>query len=131
MKFLSIELGDALHLMCYCFFLKKWPGLAVNNLRTLIINFDWSVYITFFEKSALSTKVVPQGPFGRIKLYFELKKRPAGAVWADKIVFWARKASRKELLCAPRKNGSRKLWFSSYVHEICDSEESPKFENSI
>ena len=57
-------------------------------------------YITFFEEGILSTKVVPQGHFGRIKLYFERKKRPAGASWADKIVFWARKASRKELLGA-------------------------------
>ena len=33
------------------------------------------------------TKVVPQGPFGQIKLYFEPEKRPAGGFWADKIVF--------------------------------------------
>ena len=32
-------------------------------------------------------KVVPQGLFGRIKLYFELGKRPTGAFWADQIVF--------------------------------------------
>ena len=32
-------------------------------------------------------KSVPQGPFGRMKLYFEPEKRPAGAFWADKIVF--------------------------------------------
>ena len=38
-------------------------------------------------------KVVPQGPFGQTKLCFELEKRLAGAFWADKIVFWARKAS--------------------------------------
>ena len=31
-------------------------------------------------------KVLPQGPFGRIKLYLELEKRPAGGFWADKIV---------------------------------------------
>ena len=43
-------------------------------------------------------KVVPQGPFGRIKLYFEPEKRPAGAFLADKIVFWARKSSRRGLL---------------------------------
>ena len=43
-------------------------------------------------------KVVPQGPFGRIKLYFELEKRPAGAFLADKIVFWATKSFRRGLL---------------------------------
>ena len=33
----------------------------------------------------LSRKSVPQGPFGRIKLYFEHETRPAGGLWADKI----------------------------------------------
>ena len=28
-----------------------------------------------------------QGPFGRIKLYFEPEKLPAGAFWADQILF--------------------------------------------
>ena len=42
----------------------------------------------------LSRKSVPQGPFGRIKLYFELENRPAGAFWADRIVFRAGKASQ-------------------------------------
>ena len=32
-------------------------------------------------------KVVPEGLFGQIKLYFELEKRPAGAVWAGQISF--------------------------------------------
>ena len=32
-------------------------------------------------------KVVPQGPFGQTKLYFELEKRPAGGFFADNIVF--------------------------------------------
>ena len=32
-------------------------------------------------------KVVPQGPFGQTKLYFEQEKRPAGAFLVDKIVF--------------------------------------------
>ena len=32
-------------------------------------------------------KVVPQGPFGQTKLYFEPEKRPAGAFLADNIVF--------------------------------------------
>ena len=39
------------------------------------------------QNCILSWNSVPQGPFGRIKLYFELEKRPAGAFWADKIVF--------------------------------------------
>ena len=43
-------------------------------------------------------KVVPQGPFGRMKLYFELEKRPAGGFFADIIVFWTRKSSRRGLL---------------------------------
>ena len=43
-------------------------------------------------------KVIPQGPFWRIKLYFEPEKRPAGAFLADNIVFWARKSSRRGLL---------------------------------
>ena len=51
-------------------------------------------YIRFWE----SQKVVPQGPFGWIKLYFEPKKRPAGAFLADIIVFWVTKASRRGLL---------------------------------
>ena len=41
-------------------------------------------FSVFFKKSPRS---VPQGPFWRIKLYFEPEKRPAGAFWADKIVF--------------------------------------------
>ena len=36
------------------------------------------------KKCILSWKSVPQGPFGRIKLYFEQEKRPAGGFWADK-----------------------------------------------
>ena len=40
-------------------------------------------YISLWE----CQEVVPQGPFGQIKLYFGLEKRPAGAFWADKIVF--------------------------------------------
>ena len=43
----------------------------------------------------LSQKVIPQGPFGQIKLHFELEKYPAGAFWADQIVFWVGKASRR------------------------------------
>ena len=39
----------------------------------------------FFDISKV--KVVPQGPFGQTKLYFEPEQRPAGAFWADKIVF--------------------------------------------
>ena len=35
----------------------------------------------------LSQKSVPQGPFVRIKLYLEPGSRPAGAFWADQIVF--------------------------------------------
>ena len=33
--------------------------------------------------------------FGRIQLYFEPEKRPAGALLADQIVFRARKLSRR------------------------------------
>ena len=40
-------------------------------------------YISFWEWQ----KVVPQGAFGQIKLYFGLEKRPAGGFWADRIVF--------------------------------------------
>ena len=36
------------------------------------------------QNCILSWKSVPQGPFGQIKLYFKLEKRPAGAFWADK-----------------------------------------------
>ena len=43
-------------------------------------------------------KVVPQGPFGQTKLYFELGKRPAGAFLVEKVVLWARKSSRRGLL---------------------------------
>ena len=43
-------------------------------------------------------KVVPQGPFGQIKLYFEPEKRPAGVFLADEILFWVRKSARKALL---------------------------------
>ena len=43
-------------------------------------------------------KVVPKKPFGQTKLYFEPEKRRAGAFLADKIVFWARKSSRRGLL---------------------------------
>ena len=50
------------------------------------------------QNCILSQKSIPQGPFGRIKLYFEPEKRPAGAFLADKIVFWARKSSRRGLL---------------------------------
>ena len=32
-------------------------------------------------------KVVPQWPFGQIKLYFEPESRPAGAFWADETLF--------------------------------------------
>ena len=39
------------------------------------------------QNCILSQKGVPQGPFGRIQLYFESEKRPAAAFWADKIVF--------------------------------------------
>ena len=47
----------------------------------------------------LSTnKNVPQGALGWIKLYFEPEKRPAGAFWAGKIVFWAEQVSRRGLL---------------------------------
>ena len=42
----------------------------------------WANKIVF-----LSRKSGPQGPFGRMKLYFEPEKRPAGGFWADKIVF--------------------------------------------
>ena len=42
-------------------------------------------------------KVVPQGPFGRIQIYFEPEKRPAGAFWADRIAASAGKASRRGL----------------------------------
>ena len=41
--------------------------------------------------------VVPQGPFGQTKSYFEPEKRPAGTFWADKIGFWARESSRRGL----------------------------------
>ena len=44
------------------------------------------------QKCILSQKSVPQGPFGRIKLYFEPEKHPAGGFWADKIVFLSRKS---------------------------------------
>ena len=39
--------------------------------------------------------------FGPNVIYFALgipESRPAGAFWADKIVFWVRKASRRGLL---------------------------------
>ena len=39
--------------------------------------------------------------FGPNVIYFVLgitESRPAGAFWADKIVFWARNASRRDLL---------------------------------
>ena len=34
---------------------------------------------TFFINAILNLKSIPQGPFWRIKLYFELESRPAGA----------------------------------------------------
>ena len=40
---------------------------------------------------------VPQGPFGRINLHFELEKRLARTFWTDKIVIWAGRASRRSL----------------------------------
>ena len=46
----------------------------------------------------LDWNLVPQGPFGQIKLYFDSEKRPAGAFWADQIVFLVTKASGKDLL---------------------------------
>ena len=36
-------------------------------------------YMSLWE----SEKVVPQEPFGRIELYFEPVKRPAGAFWGN------------------------------------------------
>ena len=53
-----------------------------------------NIFCWYFE----GQKVVPQGAFERIQLYFEPDKRPAGAFWADTIAFWARKASRRGLL---------------------------------
>ena len=53
--------------------------------------------VPFLEYLIKRSLNVPQGPFGRIKLYFEPEKRPAGASWADQIVFWTRKASQGPL----------------------------------
>ena len=39
------------------------------------------------QNCILSKKSVPQGPFGRIKLYFEPEKRPAEPFLADNLVF--------------------------------------------
>ena len=60
-------------------------NVLMTKQWTNIISVPMS-YISLWEYP----KVVPQGPFGRIKLYFEPDKRPAGAFWADKSVFWAR-----------------------------------------
>ena len=75
--------------------------IDLQNDSNLIVAKQWKIiisvpmsYISLWEWQ----KVVPQGPFGRIKLYFEHEKRPAGAFWADKIVFGAGKASRRGLL---------------------------------
>ena len=45
--------------------------------------------------------LLQQKNFGPNVIYFALgitEGRPAGAFWVDKIVFWARKASRRGLL---------------------------------
>ena len=55
---------------------------------------DEKIYFWYFQ----GLKVVPQGPFGQTKLYFEPEKSPVGAFWADTIALWARKASRRGLL---------------------------------
>ena len=39
------------------------------------------------KKCILIRKIVPQGPFGRIKMYFEPENQSAGAFWADEHVF--------------------------------------------
>ena len=67
-------------------------------VETLNLSDLQKVAKTFFKNEILSRESVPQGPFGRIKLYFEPEKRPAGAFWADQIVFRAGKASRRGLL---------------------------------
>ena len=55
-------------------------GLALTFSNPKNINF-------WLESRSFGQKVVPQGPFGRIKLYFEPEKCPAGAFCADQIVF--------------------------------------------
>ena len=75
--------------------------IDLQNDSNIFVTKQWKIrisvpmsYIRFWE----SQKVVPQGPFGRIKLYFGLQMRPAGAFWADKIVFRTGKVSRRGLL---------------------------------
>jgi len=81
----------------FCWYFYYWKGAFCVEVRS----FYWSKrmlipmsYISLWEWQ----KVVPQGPFGWIKLYFEPEKRPAGAFRADQIVFWARKAFMSCLL---------------------------------
>ena len=44
-------------------------------------------------EKTMGQKVVEQGPFGQIKLYFGLECRPEETSWEDQIVFWARKST--------------------------------------
>ena len=70
-------------------------------------------YISLWE----SEKVVPQEPFGRIKLYFELEKRPAGGFWAEtKNIILSRKSvpqgpfGQTKLYLEPEKRSAGAFW---------------------
>ena len=61
--------------------------------------FVWNLGISLWEYQ----KVVPQGPFGQTKLYFELEKRPAGAFWAKYFI-----SCESKVACIFLKNKSQK-----------------------
>ena len=64
-----------------------------------------NIFVDILKVRNLSRRVF----FGRIKLSSKPEKRPAGAFWADKIVFWAEKSSRRGLLSGSNCNFSQKV----------------------
>ena len=80
-----------------CWYFYYWKRCFLRRVAATLLqqkNLVPMSYISFWEWQ----KVVPQGPFGRIKLYFEPNGRPARTFWADKIVILTRKSSRRGLL---------------------------------
>ena len=59
------------------------------------------------QNCILSQKSIPQGLLGRIKLYFELESRPAGAFWAKYFT-----SCESKVACIFLKKSARVLWIT-------------------
>ena len=75
-------------------FLVKRFSLHIRKPKKIVGN----LFLNISKVRKIVRKSSRRGLFGQTELYFELEKRPAGAFLADKLVFLARKPSRRGLL---------------------------------